>query len=91
MANCVSTARARADRGSDPPENHKQTEKTRPAIHHAQEVGVFIEKVLQNYIKSEPFGTILMAKTPQARDKPAHPIHHAPDTRKHDVFEGPGV
>jgi hypothetical protein len=28
---CVSTAQARADRGSAPPENHKKTQKPRPA------------------------------------------------------------
>jgi len=31
-----------------------------------------------------------MAKAVQARDKLAHRSHHVPDTRKHDVFEGPG-
>ena len=45
MANCVSTARARADRGSDPPENHKKTEKTRPENHHAQEVVLLLKSV----------------------------------------------
>ena len=90
MANCVSTARARADRGSDPPENNKKTEKTRPENHHAQEV-VLLLKSVTKYRKREPFGMILMAKTAQARDKPAHRSHHAQDTRKHNVFEGPGV
>jgi hypothetical protein len=45
MANCVSTARARADRGSDPPENNKKTEKTRPENHHAQEVVLLLKSV----------------------------------------------
>jgi len=32
-----------------------------------------------------------MAKTPQAHDKPGHRSHHAQDTGKHDVFDGPRV
>ena len=32
-----------------------------------------------------------MAKTHQARDKTAHRSHNAPDSRKHNIFEGPGA
>ena len=94
MANCVSTARARADRGSDPPENHKKTEKTRPENHHAQEVVLLLKSVTKLQKKGalwDIFGPILMAKTAQAHDKPAHRSHHAQDSRKHDIFEGPGA
>ena len=45
MANCVSTSQARADRGSDPPENYKKTEKARPENHHAQEVVLLLKSV----------------------------------------------
>ena len=56
MANCVSTARARADRGSDPPENHKKTEKTRPENHHAQEVVLLLKSVTKLQKKGSPLG-----------------------------------
>ena len=83
MNNCVSIALARADRGSDPSENHtksKENETFEPTR----------EKVQQKGALWDIFGTILMAKTPQARAKIAHRSHDAPDPIKHDVFEGPG-
>ena len=83
MNNCVSTALARADRGSDSLENHtksKENETFEPTRQKAQQKGALWEN----------FGTILMAKTAQARDKTALWSHHAPDLRKHSVFEGPG-
>ena len=83
MKNCVSTAPARADRGSDPLENHtksKENETFEPTR----------QKVQQKGALWHIFGTILMAKTPQAHDKPAHRSQHAQDTRKYDVFEDPG-
>ena len=49
----------------------------------------FIEKVTKSDIKRETLGTILMAKAAQARDKPAPRSHHAQDTRKHGVSDGP--
>ena len=84
MKNCVSTAPARADRGSDPLENHtksKENETFEPTR----------QKVQQKGALWDIFGTILMAKTAQARDKPGHRSHHAQDTGKHDVFDGPRV
>ena len=39
--------------------------------------------------KANPSGAIWMVKTPQARDKPAHRSHQAPDIGKHNVFEAP--
>ena len=35
---------------------------------------------------STPFNKILMVNTAQARDKPAHRRHHAPDMRKYKVL-----
>ena len=84
MKNCVSTAPARADRGSDPLENHtksKENETFEPTR----------QKVQQKGELWEAFGAILLAKAPQARDKIALWSHSAPDTRKHNVFEGPGA
>ena len=84
MKNCVSTAPARADRGSDPLENHtksKENETFEPTR----------QKVQQKGALWDIFGTILTAKTPQACDKTALWSHHVPDTRKHDVFDGPGA
>jgi len=84
MKNCVSTAPARADRGSDPLENDtksKENETFEPTR----------QKVQQKGALWVIFGTILMAKTAQAHDKPAHRSHHAQDTRKHNVFDGPGA
>ena len=84
MKNCVSTAPARADRGSDPLENHtksKENETFEPTR----------QKVQQKGALWVIFGTILMAKTAQARDKTGLWSHNAPDSRKHDVFEGPGA
>ena len=81
--NCVSTALARADRGSDPLENHKYQRKLDLRTNH--------EKAQQKGCLWDTFGTILMAKTHQARDKTAHRSHNAPDSRKHNVSEGPGA
>ena len=84
MKNCVSTAPARADRGSDPLENdtkNKENETFEPTRQKVQQKGAL-------WII---FGTILMAKTAQARDKTGLWSHHAQDTGKHDVFEGPGA
>ena len=84
MKNCVSTAPARADRGSDPLENHtksKENETFEPTRQNVQQKGALW--VI--------FGTILMAKAAQARDKPAPRSHHAQDMRKHNVFESPGA
>ena len=82
MTNCVSTAPARADRGSDPLENDtksKENETFEPTR----------QKVQQKGGLRDIFGTILMAKTAQARDKTGLWSHSAPDSRKHDVFDGP--
>ncbi len=81
--NCVSIALARADRGSDPLENHKYQrnatlEPTR-------------QKVQQKGALWDIFGTILMAKTAQARDKTGLWSHSAPDSRKHDFLRGQDV
>ena len=84
MKNCVSTAPARADRGSDPLENHtksKENETFEPTR----------QKVQQKGALWDIFGAILLAKTHQARDKTALWSHSAPDSRKHCVFEGPGA
>ncbi len=82
MKNCVSTAPARADRGSDPLENHTKSKEnaTFEPTH---------QKVQQKEGLCNTFGTILMAKTAQARDKTGLWSHHAQDTGKHDVFDGP--
>ena len=88
MANCVSIARARADRGSDLSESHKKQRK-RDLRTITLRRSFFIEKVTKNDIKREPFGTILVAEAAQARDKPAPRSHHAQDMRKHIVFDGP--
>ena len=82
MKNCVSTAPARADRGSDPRENHTKSKENAPFEPPRQ-------KVQQKGALWEPFGVILMAKTHQARDKTALWSHNDPDIRKHDVFQGP--
>ena len=82
MNNCVSTSLARADRGSDPLENHtksKENETFEPTRQNVQQKGALW------YI----FGMILMAKTAQERDKIGHRSHSAPDSRKQDVFDGP--
>ena len=84
MKNCVSTAPARADQGSDPLENHtksKENETFEPTR----------QKVQQKGALWDIFGTILMAKTAQARDKIGLWSHSAPDSRKHDVFDGLGA
>ena len=84
MKSCVSTAPARADRGSDPLENNtkgKENETFEPTR----------QKVQQKGTLWDIFGTILMAKTAQARDKTGLWSHNAPDWRKHDVIEGPGA
>ena len=83
MKNYVSTAPARADRGSDPLENYTKSkenetfEQTRQTVQQKGALWVI-------------FGSILMAKTAQTRDKTGLWSHHAQDTGKHDVFEGPG-
>ncbi len=84
MKNCVSTAPARADRGSDPLENHTKSKENATFEPTRQ-------KVQQKGSLWDTFGTILMAKTHQARDKIALWSHHAPDTEKHSVFAGPGA
>ena len=84
MKNCVSTAPARADRGSDPLENHtksKENETFEPTR----------QKVQQKGALWDIFGTILMAKTAQARDKTGLWSHSAPDSRKHDFLRGQGA
>ena len=84
MKNCVSTAPARADRGSDPLEDRtksKENEIFEPTR----------QKVQQKGALWDIFGAILMAKTHQARDKTALWSHSAPDSRKHYVYEGPGA
>ena len=84
MKNCVSTAPARADRGSDPLENHtksKENETFEPTR----------QKVQQKGALWVIFGTILMAKTAQARDKTGLWSHSAPDSRKHDFLRGQGA
>jgi hypothetical protein len=82
MTNCFSTAPARADRGSDPRENHTKSQENatfEPTRQKAQQKGALWE----------PFGVILMAKTHQARDKTAHRSHNDPDTTKHYAFHRP--
>jgi len=84
MKNCVSTAPARADRGSDPLENDtksKENETFEPTR----------QKVQQKGALWVIFGTILMAKTAQARDKTGLWSHSAPDSRKHDFLRAQGV
>ena len=84
MKNCVSTSPARADRGSDPLENHtksKENETFEPTR----------QKVQQKGALWVIFGMILMAKTAQERDTIGHRSHSATDSRKHDVFDGPGA
>ena len=83
MKNCVSTVPARADRGSDPLENDtksKENETFEPTRQKVQQKGAL-------WII---FGTILMAKTAQARDKTALWSNNNPDITKHYVFQGPG-
>ena len=84
MENCVSTAPARADRGSDPREKHTKSKENTTFEPTRQ-------KAQQKVTLWEPFGVILLGKAPQARDKTALWSHSAPDLRKHDVFEGPGA
>ena len=84
MKNCVSTAPARADRGSDPLENHtksKENETFEPTR----------QKVQQKGALWDIFATILMAKSLQARDKTGLRSHSAPDSRKHVFFRGQGA
>ncbi len=84
MKNCVSTAPARADRGSDPLENHtksKENETFEPTR----------QKVQQKGALWDIFGTILMAKTSEARDKTGLRSHSAPDSRKHDFLGSQGA
>ena len=84
MKNCVSTAPARADRGSDPLENHtksKENETFEPTR----------QKVQQKAALWNIFGTIVMAKTAQARDKTGLRSHSATDSRKHDFLRGQGA
>jgi hypothetical protein len=83
MKNCVSIAPARADRGSDPLENHtksKENETFEPTR----------QKVQQQGARWDIFGMILMAKAAQARDKTGLWSYNAPDSGKYNVFEGPG-
>ena len=77
MKNCVSTALARAYRGSDPLENDTKSKENEPFEPTRQ-------KVQQNVALWVIFGTILMAKTAQARDKTGLWSRSAPDLRKHD-------
>ena len=49
------------------------------------------QTVNSNTNHSTPFGTILKVRTPQARDKPGHRSHQAPDIGKPCVFEAPGA
>ena len=82
MKNCVSTALARADRGSDPLEKHtKSNENTtfEPTRQKVQQKGELWES----------FAVILLAKTHQARDKIALWSHNDPDTTKHYAFHRP--
>ena len=53
--------------------------------------GINYQTVSSKASPSTPSGAILIVKTPQACDKPAHWRHHAPGTGKHDVFEGLGA
>ena len=78
MKNCVSTAPARADRGSDPLEKHtksKENETFEPTR----------QKVQQKGALWDIFGTILMAKTAHARDKIGLGAI-APQTRENTAF-----
>ena len=81
MKNCVSTAPARADRALENHTKSNENETFEPTR----------QKVQQKGALWHIFVTILMAKTAQARDKPAHRSHDVQDTRKHYVFDGPGA
>ena len=83
MKNCVSTAPARADRGSDPLENHtksKENETFEPTRQKVQQKGTLWELG----------AVILMAKTAQTRDKTSLWSHNAPDTTKTHFSMGRG-
>ena len=84
MKSCVSIAPARADRGSDPLENHTKSNENETFEPTRQ-------KVQQKGALWVIFGTILMAKTAQARDKTGLWSHSAPDSRKHDFLKAQGV
>ena len=72
MKNCVSTALARADRGSDSLENHTKSKENETFEQTRQ-------KVQQKGALWDIFATILMAKSLQARDKTGLRSHSAPD------------
>jgi hypothetical protein len=81
--NFVSSAPARADRGSNPLENHKYQRK--------RDLRTNTPK---GTAKGTPLGYFwddLEAKTHQARDKTSLRSHDAPDLRKPTVFDGPGT
>ena len=84
MTNCVSTAPARADRGSDPLENDTKSKENETFEPRRQ-------KVQQKGALWDIFATILMAKSPQARDKTGLRSHSAPDSRKHVFLRGQGA
>jgi len=84
MKNCVSTGPARADRGSDPLENHTKSKEN-------QTFEPTRQKVQQKGALWDIFELILMAKTAQARDKTGLWSHSAPDSRKHDFLRGQGA
>ncbi len=84
MQNCVSIAPARADRWSDPRENHTKSKENATFEPTRQ-------KVQQKGALWDIFGTILMAKTAQARDKTGLRSPSAPDSTKHDFLRGQGA
>ena len=94
MASCVSAAPARAGRGWDPSETI-QTNAGSATCEPSRSGVLFFTGSYKNVTsKTSPrnaFGTILITKMLQARDKLDNQSHHHPDARNHYVFDGPGI